>query len=615
MFVSKRASSWNGAVIDLGSGFAGGNTYGFEAYVMHNGNSQTESFKLSLQYSSGGSVSYDAIADGTAAKGEWVKLSNPAYKIPSGATDLQFYIETVDTTSDFYVDDVKVTGSASASSAPSSNETAAPVSTKKIVGDINSDGYIDTFDVIRVRQLAISGDVTSAQLKLADINGDKQINETDIGLISDFVLGKIKEFPPVEKQGGSSEAKYDFEKSYDFPSVSSLKSTGDIADPFVFSDGRTVDTTDDWWERASEIRCMYEYYMYGMWRDGSDEEVSYSISGNSMTITVKRVSTGKKASFKVVLNLPKSVRHEGGAPVIVGMHKGIAESTATSKGYAVITMDADGMFSAPGSAADNNQHTGAFYDLYPYGNSWEDQTGVLLAWSWGCSKVLDALYAGAAQELNINPESSIVTGVSRYGKATAVCGAFDTRFKMCAPSCSGAGGLALYRYSSVGKSYDFSAVGGSSRYTYSENEPLGSLQASGEQGWFNHRFREFRDPKQIPMDQHMLGALCCDPDRYLFIIGSCQDEDWVNAPSVWMSYVAMKKVWDFMGISDNVAINMHKSGHAVLAEDVEKMVQYFDYHVYGMTPSIDLASVQTSVFAQSKNHDTFEDTMTSKWIH
>ena len=35
MLVSKRAASWNGAVIDLGSGFSGGNTYGFEAYVMH----------------------------------------------------------------------------------------------------------------------------------------------------------------------------------------------------------------------------------------------------------------------------------------------------------------------------------------------------------------------------------------------------------------------------------------------------------------------------------------------------------------------------------------------------------------------------------------------------
>ena len=31
------------------------------------------------------------------------------------------------------------------------------------------------------------------------------------------------------------------------------------------------ETTDDWWKRQSEISCMYEYYMYGKWIDGSDE--------------------------------------------------------------------------------------------------------------------------------------------------------------------------------------------------------------------------------------------------------------------------------------------------------------------------------------------------------
>lgn len=610
MLVSKRAASWNGAVIDLGSGFSGGNTYGFEAYVMPNGTSSSESFKLSLQYSSGGTVSYDAIAEGTASKGEWTKLSNPAYTIPAGATDLMFYIETVDTTSDFYVDDVAVTGSASAPVTPPST----PVSNKKVTGDINSDGSIDTFDLISMRQLSGTADIPAAKLKLADINGDKQVNDSDMNLLSDYLLGKISEFPAIENPGGS-EVNHDFEKSYDFPSVSSLPSSKDIPDPFIFMDGSKVETEEDWWRRQSEISCLYEYYMYGKWIDGSDDETSYTINGNKMTITVKRKSTGKTASFNMVINKPSSVRHEGGAPVILGMHKGISESTATSKGYAVITYDSDGMFSAPGTAQDNNQHKGAFYDLYPYGNSFDTQTGDLMAWSWGISRTLDALYAGAAEELNINPDSSIVTGVSRYGKAAAVCGAFETRIKMCAPSCSGAGGLALYRYSSVGKTYNFSSRGGSSSYTYSENEPLGSLQASGEQGWFNGKFMEFKDVNKFPMDQHMLGALCCDPNRYLFIIGSCQSEDWVNAPSVWMAYCGMKPIYDFVGLGDHVAINIHKEGHAVIAEDIEKMVQYFDYHVYGINPTMDLADLQTSVFAEQKNYDPFQDSMTSKWIH
>ena len=479
--------------------------------------------------------------------------------------------------------------------------------TGKISGDLDGDAAITSFDEMLFRKGLKNGFKDANAKKAADIDKNGKIENDDLVQLHNYLLGKIDKFDVVETPV--------IEKSYNFPAVNTLKSSKDIPDPFVFMDGSTVQSTNDWWRRQSEISCMYEYYMYGKWIDGSDDETTYSINGNSMTINVKRKSTGKTASFKVVINRPNKVRHEGGAPVILGMHKGISEGTATSNGYAVITYDCDGMFSAPGTAADNNQHTGAFYTLYPYGRNWEEQTGDLMAWSWGISRILDALYAGAAKELNINPDNSIVTGVSRYGKAASVCGAFDKRIKMCAPSCSGAGGLALYRYSSVGKTYDFSSKGGSSYYTYKENEPLGSLQASGEQGWFNGRFMEFRDPNQFPLDQHMLGSLCCDPKRYLFIIGSCENEDWVNAPSVWMAYLGMKHVWDYVGISDHLAINIHRSGHAVIQEDVEKMIQYFDYHVYGINPNMDLKELQTSVFALPKNKDSFADTFASKWLY
>lgn len=489
-----------------------------------------------------------------------------------------------------------------------------PQSADNITGDANGDGVIDSLDLIRLRKLAVSGSPDTDVLKRCDFDDDKAIGKDDIKYVSDFISGKSDTLPEIV-QSEPSGPQQEYPKSYDFPAVSQLKSSADVPDPFIFMDGSKVESPDDWWKRQAEISCMYEYYMYGKWIDGSDDETTYKISGNKMTITVKRKSTGKTASFDMIINKPSTVRHEGGAPVILGMHKGIAESTATSKGYAVITYDSDGMFSAPGTAQDNNQHKGAFYDLYPYGNTFDTQTGELMAWSWGLSRCLDALYSGAAKELNINPENAICTGVSRYGKATAVCGAFEKRFKMCAPSCSGAGGIALYRYMSEGKTYDFSSKGASSSYRYGQNEPLGSLQASGEQAWFNGKFMEFRNANQLPMDQHMLGSLCCDPDRYLFIIGSCVNEDWVNAPSMWMSYCGMKKIWDYVGLSDHVAINIHKEGHAVIAEDVEKMIQYFDYHVYGIQPKMDLADLQTSVFELPKNKDPYQDTFTSKWIH
>ena len=77
------------------------------------------------------------------------------------------------------------------------------------------------------------------------------------------------------------------------------------------------------------------------------------------------------------------------------------------------------------------------------------QTGGLMAWAWGASKVLDAVYAGLDIEFGLDAEASMVTGVSRWGKATAVCGAFEKRFRLTIPTCSGAGGLAQYNYRSA----------------------------------------------------------------------------------------------------------------------------------------------------------------------
>ena len=599
LYVTGRTASWNGAVKTLASPFSAGQTYSFSANVMYTEGAAAENFKLSLQYTdASGTISYANVASAEVKKGEWAELSNDSYVLPTGASDFQLYIEVEENLIDFYIDDVIAKGSAA--SIPQK-----PVPATR--GDLNRDGNIDVYDVILMREAIIDGQNEKSILKTADINGDGNIDKTDLEYVAGFVMGSVTEFPEIQYEEPV------YEKNYNFPAVSSLASSADIPDPYKFMDGSVVEDPSQWGARANEISCMYEYYMYGVWRDGSDEKVSYSINGNKMKINIKRLSTGKTTSFDAVINLPSKVRHDGGAPVIVGMHTGISEKTAQDLGYAVITVDA-GIFSNP-VASDDTSHKGAFYDLYPYGNTWEEQTGVLMAWSWGCSKILDALYAGAGAELNINPYSSIVTGVSRWGKATSVCGAFDKRFKMCAPSCSGAGGLGTYRYKSEGKTYDFSSKGASSAYRYGQNEPLGSLQSTAERGWFNNRFLEFRNENQLPMDQHMLGSLVADEDRYLFIIGSCISEDWVNAPSMHLTFLGLQNIYDYLGISDNLAINIHKEGHAVIEEDIKYMVQYFDYHVYGIEPNMDLNTLKTSVFDLPKNRDPYFSTFDDKWTY
>ena len=43
---------------------------------------------------------------------------------------------------------------------------------------------------------------------------------------------------------------------------------------------------------------------------------------------------------------------------------------------------------------------------------------------------------------------------------------------------------------------------------------------------------------------------------------------------MWLCYKATKIIYDYLGISDNIAINIHKEGHAVIEEDIKYMVQY-----------------------------------------
>lgn len=107
LFVSGRTDNWHGAQMALDTAaFVPGNTYSFGAAVMQNKDSSTD-LKLTLQYKdASGTAQYDEVAIATASKGKWTALSNTAYTIPSGASDLLLYVEAPDSLTDFYVDDI-----------------------------------------------------------------------------------------------------------------------------------------------------------------------------------------------------------------------------------------------------------------------------------------------------------------------------------------------------------------------------------------------------------------------------------------------------------------------------------------------------------------------------
>lgn len=381
-----------------------------------------------------------------------------------------------------------------------------------------------------------------------------------------------------------------------WPNFKYMQAKEDYPDALTFLDGTKVETAEDWEARAEEILGMYQYYMYGVIRDGSDETLTYDYNGSTATLTITHGE--RSGQFTIYISLPdesKVEMPEGGWPVIMALGWFSQTQYANNRGYAVITFDYTKV------ASDDITRKGAFYDIYPYGDTWEEQTGALAAWGWGFSKIIDALEQGLGETCHINPENTIVTGVSRCGKAAAVAGAFDSRIRIAVPACSGAGGMAMFRYSSEGHTYDFSSIGSDAAYTFGDNEPLSSLQSGAERHWFNDNFKEFSNVNKFPFDQHMLASLYAGQDRYLFIISSYIYEDWTNPPAMWETYKEAKKIFEFLGEGDHIAFQIHKEGHAVIDEDVVALLDFADYHLYGKTDvETDFAKFDTCIFAEQE---------------
>ena len=179
-------------------------------------------------------------------------------------------------------------------------------------------------------------------------------------------------------------------------------------------------------------RLLRKIYLVGT-------KVTVTVGPNLKILKVNVASGDKTVSFVATVTLPAQrafdpdvgaevvtgvvpPTYEDGYPVliVIGFLGEAEKRYLNDHGYAVIEYDNNTR------AADNASRTGVFYELYPYGKTWDTQTGVLLAWSWGVSKIIDAIEndARGARELNISPVNTIVTGVSRNGKA-AVAGAFE----------------------------------------------------------------------------------------------------------------------------------------------------------------------------------------------
>lgn len=198
LFVSDRTSTWNGASYALDpNAFEAGKEYSFSAHVKQKSGENVK-FMMKLEYTNAdGETSYSEIASVTAPSDTWAQLINKNYKIPEGATNAKIYIETEESLTDFYVDEVigAVGGTGIAGEGqPALTQPTTPGVTptdKVISGDLNSDQKVDVYDMVEMRKLLVNS-FTDAPAS-ADTNGDGEFSVADAVALQQYLLGQINE--------------------------------------------------------------------------------------------------------------------------------------------------------------------------------------------------------------------------------------------------------------------------------------------------------------------------------------------------------------------------------------------------------------------------------------
>jgi hypothetical protein len=214
------------------------------------------------------------------------------------------------------------------------------------------------------------------------------------------------------------------------PEFAALQAVSTLPDPFVGLSGQRIASRAQWRCRRQEIRKLAERFIYGE-KPARPESVSGSVSTTSITVNVQ--NQGQSVSFTAVITLPSGA--VGPVPAIIGYGGSSFQDAILAEGVAFINYN----IADVGNETTNNPKQGAFYTAYPD----RQGTGMLAAWAWGVSRMIDVIEASGASI--IDPTGIGVTGCSRSGKGAFIAGAFDERVALTIPFESGMAGVPAFR--------------------------------------------------------------------------------------------------------------------------------------------------------------------------
>jgi hypothetical protein len=347
-----------------------------------------------------------------------------------------------------------------------------------------------------------------------------------------------------------------------------------LSDPLTLDNGPSVEDEMAWWDqRRPEIRSAFASKVYGRIPENTPE-ISYEVTDVDSTApddrAVKRTITGTidnsrypetHPELQFTLHLPKDASPP--VPVIVQAAWGLErfgpppegptpKEQVIDKGWAFVTFNTTAL--QPDHAAGLDE---GIIGLMNEGQLREpDEWGVLAAWSWGLSRILDYLEIVPA----VDATRAGVQGHSRWGKTVLLAAALDRRWAVAFPSCSGAMGASLEK-----RNY---------------GETIDNVASTNEYHWMAGNYLKYADNwDAMPVDAHLLISLVAP--RPLFITGATKDH-WTDQRGMFLAAQEASPVYKFL-VADGLAVDsmpapdssaiggdlawrMHEGGHTALPD-------------------------------------------------
>ncbi len=384
------------------------------------------------------------------------------------------------------------------------------------------------------------------------------------------------------------------------PGVDKLPAQPELPPVLRTSEGRAVASAKDWPARRSEMQAILEHYALGHAPPapgnlrGSEIEareldkgvryrlvrLSFGPAELQQSVDIGIFTPAGAGPFPAVISpvgLPRGARSLPRLPLGPGQGKGVdallgvgpgpapslpqptsapshaalaRSQPALSRGFAVVVFEHNDfgedttLRDADGGWAFRRTRV---FPAYP-GYDW----GLLRAWSWGVSRIVDYLVTDAS----IDARKLVVTGFSRTGKSALIAGAFDERIAVTAPVATGGGGVGTFRNSGAGR-------GG--------KEGL-DVMLRKYPNWFSPELYPFwGHTDQLPFDQHWLLALVA-PRALIALEGTTDPVSLASA--VRSSWSGAQPAYALLGASAALGVHYARRGHAVTPEDWKALLDF-----------------------------------------